>query len=252
MVISVFAKSNDWQSNMDIKIEAGLFLPDLSGHISNSSSTTNFETDLDFDKSSASYFSLEARLNYDYVPNFYISYYNMKDNSNATLPDTAIIAGENFISNISNLIEYDSLSIVAYQDFLLKGKNLSILGNKFYPGDIEFDIGMNVKILNWQYNIQDKTNLTRSSSWIRVTDFIPLPYFGFKYYRYNVMLHGDISALSFNKAKATSAQIALDYRIVSGVFISLGYLYEKFDVVEDDDDVVFITSGLKLSFKYKF
>ena len=252
MVVSLFAKGDTWQSNMDIKIEAGLFLSNLSGDISNTSSTTNFENDLNFDKSSASYFSLEYRLDYDYVPNFYISYYNMKDNTDSTLLNTKTIADEDYTSSVSSIVEYDSLSAIIYQDFLVKGKAISFLENKFYPGDIEFDIGINVKMLTWQYNIQDKTNLTISKSWITVNEFIPLPYFGFKYYRYNIILHGDISTLSFNRAKATSAQIALDYRLVSGLYLSCGYLYEKFDVVEDNDTVIFNASGIKFSFKYKF
>ncbi len=66
------------------------------------------------------------------------------------------------------------------------------------------------------------------------------------------MILGDISALSFSRAKSTSAQIAVDYRVVDGVYVSVGYVYEKFDVVQRNDRVVFRTSGTKLSFKYKF
>lgn len=253
MFTTLFAVDESLKENMEFKMEAGIFLPTLSGDISNTITNTNFADSLAFKNSSASYLSFESRLNYDYSPNFFISYFNIQDHSDTTLPEDITLAGADYTAgiDITSTVDYDSVNIVAYQDFLLKGGSRALFG-RYYPGDIEFDIGINVKYINWQYSIKDKTNLLRSDSWIKVYQFIPLPYFAFKYYRYNIMINGDISAISIERAKVTSAQITFDYRLVKGVYASMGYLYESFEVVEKSDTVVFNSSGTKLSFKYKF
>ncbi len=254
IVVSLFAQNNSGASKVEVKIEAGLFLPKLGGNISNTISTADFEKDLGFSKSSASFFSLETKLNYDYAPNFYINYFNFKEHSDASLNKKMVVANDSYASgtNITSVVNFNTVNAIIYQNFLLKGKTMDIYSRRFYPGDIEFNVGMNVKNLNFNYSVQDKGTNARTPSWIKVYEFIPLPYFGFRYYRYNFMILGDISALSFSRAKSTSAQIAVDYRVVDGVYVSVGYVYEKFDVVQRNDRVVFRTSGTKLSFKYKF
>ena len=254
VIISLSAEERSWYPNTQFKLEAGLFLPTINGDISNTIENTEFKNDLGFDKSSASYFSLEYRLNYDYIPNFYISYFNLQEKADSTLSKSVEIANDAYSigTKISSTLEYSSINAIIYQDFTIKGYTTVISGTKFYPGDIEFDIGLNVKSLIYKYSVQNKNDLTKPASWIEINGLIPLPYFGFKYYRYNILLYGDISALSFSEAKSTTAQIALDYRIVSGLYVSVGYLYEKFELVEDDDTIIFNTSGFKYSFKYKF
>ncbi len=254
IVASLFAQNNSGASKVEVKIEAGLFLPKLGGAISNTITTADFNNDLGFSKSSASFFALETKLNYDYAPNFYINYFNFKEHADASLSKSIVIADDTYASaaNITSVVDFNTVNAIIYQNFLLKGKTVDIYSRRFYPGDIEFNIGLNVKNLNYDYTVQDKDTIARSPSWIKVYEFIPLPYFGFRYYRYNFMILGDISALSFSRAKSTSAQISVDYRVVAGVYVSAGYVYEQFDVVEDNDRVVFRTSGTKLSFKYKF
>lgn len=256
MIVSLFAQGDSLSPKMDIKIEAGLYLPSISGDISNTTSRTDLNDDLGFNKSTASYFSLEYRHGYNYLPNIYISYFNMKkDSDDSNLSKDAFIAEATFNSGIktASTIEYKSLNAILYQDFLIKGKIVKFLfGQRIYLGDLEFDLGLNVKKLNYLYSIQDKSDLSRSLSWISVNEFVPLPYFGFKYYRYNVTIYGDISALSFYEAKSTTGQIAIDYRAVAGVYLTAGYLYESFDVIEDGDTMVFETSGFRVGFRYKF
>ncbi len=254
IVVSLFAKNEDWRSNIDFKVEAGLFLANYGGDISNTSSKADFKNDLNFDSSSVSYFSIENKFNYDYIPNLYISYLSLRKKADTILDKDLKITNNTFLTGVktSSIAEYSSINAIIYQDFMIKGTSTSIYGSKFYPGDIEFNIGLNIKKLDYKYNIQDKDDSTKPISWIRVNEFIPLPYFGFKYYRYNVIIYGDVSAISYNEAKTISAQIALDYRVAHSIYLSCGYLYEKFDVVEKDDTVVFSMSGLKLSAKYKF
>lgn len=256
MVSSLFALGDSLTQKMDIKIEAGLYLPTISGDISNTSSRTDLNDDLGFNKSTASYFSFEYRHSYNYLPNIYISYFNMKKNADdSNLSKDAVVADATFSSGIktASTIEYSTLNTIFYQDFLIKGKTTkSIFGQRIYLGDLEFDIGLNIKNLSFLYSIQNKSDLSIPLSWIRVNEFIPLPYFGFKYYRYNVTIYGDISALSFSEARSTTGQLAIDYRVVAGLYLTAGYLYESVDVVEDGDTVVFDTSGVRLGFRYKF
>lgn len=255
IVVSLFALDDGFSQKMDIKIEAGLYIPTLVGDISNTSTDTDINSDLGFNKATASYFSIEFKHTYDYVPNIYVSYFNMKINADATLLKDAVIADYTFDTgkDVSSTIQYDSLNAIIYQDFKLKGKTTkSIFGQRVYLGDIEFDIGLNIKSLNYLHSTQDKSDLSIPLTWIRVSEFIPLPYFGFKYYRYNVIIYGDISALSFYDAKSTTGHLSLDYRLVEGVYLTAGYLYDSLDVVEDGDTVSFETSGVRLGFRYKF
>jgi len=117
---------------------------------------------------------------------------------------------------------------------------------------LEFDIGLDTKLLKWNYEVQDLTNTALSPSWIHVSEFIPLPYIGMKYYLYNFIMYADTSALAFSSAKSTSYQVGLDYRVVGGLYLSAAYIYEQFKVTEQQDIVDFKTAGYKFSFKYAF
>ena len=251
LLSSVLFAGNSFKSNVDVKFEAGLFLPDISGDIANTTSTAKFDDDLGFSKATASYFSLGVRLDYDYVPNFYVSYFNMRDKADSTLSNAVTIASASYTGDITSDIAYDTINMIAYQDFVIKGSTKSLFGYRVFTGDIEFDIGLNVKNLNWRYDIATRPTISQES-FIQIKEFIFLPYFGFKYYWYNVIVLGDISALSFNEAKATSIQLAVDYRLVDGLYLSAGYLYERVKAVDKSDTITFDTQGYKFSFKYKF
>ncbi|MCW8837864.1 MAG: hypothetical protein OQK11_04090, partial [Thiovulaceae bacterium] len=106
--------------------------------------------------------------------------------------------------------------------------------------------------VNWEYHVIDKSGLSNDNSWIKVDEFIPLPYLGFKYYRYKLFVYGNVSALSFQDAKSISAEAGIDYFFVNNFSLSIGYVYENFDIKEDDDTVYFQSDGVKLGFKYTF
>lgn len=252
--LSLFAKSNHWYSRVDAKVEMGMYLPLVGGNIENLQNhpPADFSKDFAYTDAKASYFSLELRHDYDYAPNLYFSYFNMQDNQSATLTKTVQVAGENFDSNISTSINYQVCDATIYQDLRMKGHVFSVFGKKYYSGDLEFDVGLSTKLFQWQYEVKDLTNLSRASSWIHVNEFIPLPYIGMKYFLYDLLIYANASDLAFSKAKSSDYQAGIDYRVVSGLYLSASYIYEQFKVVEKEDTVDFETSGYKLSFKYAF
>ena len=252
--LSLFAQSNYWYSRVDAKMEAGIYLPQLGGTIENIVGTSDFSQDFAYADAKASYFSVELRHDYDYVPNLYISYFNMQDNKSATLTKKVQIADQIFDSNTSTLstIGYQVFDTTLYQDLRIKGQPFPLFGRNYYSGDLEFDVGLSTKLFMWQYEVQDLTNLSRASSWIHVNEFIPLPYIGIKYFLYDLRIYANVSDLAFSKAKSNSYQAGIDYRVVSGLSLSASYLYEQFKVAEKHDTVEFTTTGLKFSFKYAF
>ena len=252
MTLSLFGAENAWYSKIDTKIEAGIYLPSSSGTISNIVGESNFKDDFGYYNTEATYLALNLLLDYDYVPNLNINYFNMQDNQSATLTKTLKVADGTFSSNVATVIDYQVFSVIIYQDLKLKGKMTSWFGKSFYSGDMEFDIGLNTKLIKWNYEVQDLSDTTKSPSWIHVSEFIPLPYIGMKYYLYNLIMYADASALAFSSAKSTSYQVGLDYRVVGGLYLSAAYMYEQFKVLEQQDTVDFKTAGYKFSFKYAF
>jgi len=245
--LSLFA---EWR--VTPKIEAGFYSPQLSGTLSNVHGSSDFISDYGYDKASASYFSVDLLVDYDYIPNLSISYFNMQENADATLDKNITVAEEVFSSKVTTLTDLSILNTIIYQDFKTKGKMFSLFGKRLYSGDVEFDIGMNVKLLSWNFEIQDKTDTTRDSAWIKVHELVPLPYVGFNYYLYRFVFHAEASALSFVEAKALNYEVVGSFRVVDNLFLSAGYLYEEFKAVEDDDTVEFTSSGYKVSFMYAF
>ncbi len=249
IILSLSAKETQSPAKIIMKIEAGLYLPDASGSISNPFGSSSFQDDYGYSDLKASYFSLETTFDYDYVPNLYLSYFNMKDNKDAYLNRAVEVGENNFNSSVTTDINYNVLSAVLYQDFKVKGEYFMLFSKPQYSGDIEFDIGMNVKLIDWTFNIK-KDNF--SDGWIKVNQFVALPYLGFKYYFYDLIVYGNISTLALNKVESSAYQIGVDYMIVEDLYLSVSYIDEHFEIVEDRDTVDFDTSGYKLSFKYRF
>jgi len=238
---------------LSFTLEAGLFVPKIQGTIKNSVANSDFKDDFEYTKTNASYFSMLMELDYHYAPNIYVNYFSLSDNMDTALNKNVHVADGDFNSLVSSSIKYQVLNTILYQDFKMKGKMYTLFGKHLYSGDLEYDIGLNIKSIDWKFNVQDTTSGSPTSpSWIRVKEFIPLPYIGFKYYLYNLMLYANVSALAISKASSTNFSLGVDYRMVKGSYISAGYIYENFNTVEKLDTVKFVTSGYKFSFKYKF
>lgn len=254
LMINPLVANEDFLSDKIItKVEAGLFLPKISGSVSNVADEGDFEKDFTYMDSSATYLSLEILLDYDYVPNLDISYFNLQDSQHATLDRNLTVADGTFGSDVATVIDYQIATATLFQDFKIKGDYISLFGSGLYSGDLEFDIGMSTKLVSWNFEVRDLTlPATNPSSWIHVDQLIVLPYLGVKYYLYDFLLHADVNALSFSDAKSISYEAAIDYRVVGGVYLSAAYLHEEFKADEEDDTVTFGTSGYRLSFKYAF
>jgi len=248
-VIPLYLQAN---SSIDIKPEIGIFLPEIKGTITNTLGTSNFQKDYEYNKATASFFSLDIDIHKDYIPNLYISYLNLKTNRDTKLTKSVKVADGDFNSSISTYTDYSIINAIIYQDFMQKGAFKTIFGHSFYTGDLEFDIGLNTKLVKWHFEVEDKVDLTKSLSWIDAGLVVPIPYLGVKYYLYNLSLYANISALSVSEAKLLSYQIGADYRIVQSIYLSASYLYENFEAIEQDDTINFTASGYKFSFKYKF
>lgn len=255
ILTTLSAQAESWYDKIHPSIEAGMHMSDFGGTISNANSSSDFRDDFDYLDTKSSYFVLGFKFDYDYVPNIEISYFNDKQNKDSTLSKYTEVADGSFDANttVTTDIDYQVLSFVIYKDFKHKGDRVKFLRWKFYPGDFEFDIGMNLKVINWKFNIKDATS---SDSWVVADAAIPLPYIGFKYYYYHFRAYASVSALSFSEATSTNYEIGVDYRVIDNLYLSASYMYEDFKTVEEKDGhrdtVDFNTAGNKFSFKYVF
>ncbi len=252
MLIPLYAYENDNPSKVRLKMEAGIYLPKVGGSITNTKGRSEFEDDFNYKNLNASYFGITLLLDYDYTPNMEINYFNADENADATLSKNVYIADGMFNASVSTLTKYTVFNAVFYQDFKIKGRYIHVFGKSLYSGDFEFDIGLDSKIIDYYFEVQDKTDLNKPTSWIKVDKFISLPYLGFKYYLYDFTLNTSASVISYNRAESLNYKIDADYRVVGGLYLTLGYLYEQFKVLEKEDTVKFKTTGYKLSFKYQF
>ena len=252
MILPLYGAGDGWLSRLDTKVEVGLYQPILSGDIVNLVAPSTFKNDFAYHDAKASLFALSLRHDYDYIPNIKLSYFNMQDSKSATLSQTAKVADGTFSGAVSSKIDYQVFSLLLYKGFKLKGRKTSLFGRRFYSGDLEFDIGLNTQLFQWRFDVQNLSNLTQAPSWITVSEFIPLPYAGMKYYWYDYTVSVDVAALAFSRAKSTLYKASVDYLLVDNLYLSAGYLYEQFKVLEGSDTVNFTSSGLKVSFKYGF
>jgi len=252
LILPLYGADDSWYNKVKVSIEADIYKPVLLGNIHNIVSKATFKDDLAYNDAKASKFVISLDLDYAYVPKIDISYFNLRSEKSVLLTKSTKIANGLFSSSVISTISYQAYNIVLYQDFKLKGKRARVFGIPFYTGDFEFDVGLNTQVFQWNYNIRSLSNTTQTPSWIHVNAFLPLPYIGAKYFWYNYRASAKASALAFGKAKSSVYEASVDYRLVNGLYISAGYLYEEFKTVEQSDTVNFITSGYKFGFKYTF
>ncbi len=253
MVTSLYGAEDSWYNKVDVKVEAGMHFSSFDGALSNSASTpTYFKRDFEYTNTASSFFALELKFDYEYMPNIDISYINAKQNQDVDLNKTMQVASYEFSGLTSTRIDYKVLNVVLSKAFKIKGGRVSFWRWRFYPGDLEYTIGMNVKIIDWNFEIIDRKVTDSEYKFDRVESFIPLPYLGFKHYYYRLVTYAKISALSLSEAKSTNYQIGIDYKVVDGLYLSLSYMYEDFQAVEKKDSIDFRTAGNKFSFKYIF
>lgn len=253
LVPSLFSAEDSWYNKIDAKIEAGMHLSSFDGTLTNSASTpTSFMSDLEYTNTTSSYFALELKFDYDYMPNIDISYFNAKQNQDVDLNKTMEVASYVFSGLTSTRIDYKVLNVVLSKQFKKKGRRVGFWRWYFYPGDIEYAIGMSAKVIDWHFEIIDRKVADSQYKFDRVKAFIPLPYLGFKHYYYNLVTYFNVSALSLSEAKSINYQVGIDYKVIDDLYLSLSYMYEDFQAVEKKDSIDFRTTGNKFSFKYMF
>lgn len=259
IMLPLYGANYDWlnrlkeiNNRVDTKLEVGLYQPIVAGNIINLIAPSSFKEDFSYHEAKASFFTLYFENKYDYIPNIDISYFNMQETKSATLQKTVKIANGTFSSPVSTYINYQVFSLLLHQDFMLKGKRVRFFGKRFYSGDVKFAIGLNTQLFQWRFDVKNLTDLTQASSWISVNEFIPMPYMAVEHFWYDYTFKLSVASLAFSRAKSSIYSASVDYLLVDGLYISGGYLYEQFKVVEGEDTVDFSTSGLKVSFKYKF
>ena len=253
-ITSLNAAEQSWYNKIYPEIEAGMHFSDFDGTISNAYSESDFREDYDYTETASSYFALSIYNENDYMPNIVFSYFNAKQNEDSDLNSQIYVADGVFDANdsVSTTIDYQVLNIALYQDLKIKGRRVKFLFWKFYPGDIEFDVGMNLKVITWEFQAKDAIASNPSSHWITVDSQIPLPYLGSKYYYYDFRAYANVSALSFSEAKSTNYEVGFDYKVIKHLFLSASYMYEDFKATEKKDTIEFKTRGNKFSFKYVF
>ncbi len=247
-IIGVYAFEN-W----DIGIGADLYMPKPSGSIENvASGKTNF-SELGYTKSTpTSILHLNIRNRFDYIPDLKVSYFHLKDTHGSDLNKTVQIAGEDYNASVQSDIDYSMLSAVFYKSFVLKGEYFSFFSNSIYSGDLEFQLGIDTRVLQWQYTIQDKTDLKRSPSWIQAQTVVPLVYFGANYYFYNLVLEAQTSTLAISESKIIEYNIGLKYRFGDSLYLQAGYLYSNIQFVHNEDEIDYTAKGARGGFEYFF
>lgn len=258
-VISLSAKDNNpkpelnWYEKLHLKVEAGLKVGDFEGtHSTFQKSVTSFKDDLEYSDTTSSHFALNIKSDIDYLPSFGVNYSNAKQTRDVLLEEKIEIVGFDFIGNATTKIEYEVINYFAYYELKQKGGRVKFGKLRFYPGDIEYKIGIHIESIYWDFQIIDREDTTAEAKYIRAVSSIPMPHFGVKYYYYALVLYADISAISFSEAKSLNYEAGIDYRIMKDLYLSASYFYDDFEVIERLDTIKFKTIGNKFSVKYNF
>lgn len=242
------SKDVAWYTKIHTTVEAAIYMSDFQGTLSNAApSVIDFKDDFKYADTTSSFFSVESRFDYDYVPNIYISYFNMLQKNDVLFDRTVTMVSTPFTTATTN-IDYKVLNTVIFQDFKAKGA----VKKGFYLGDIELDIGANLKVIDYLVRMKDNLNPNAIYMYDKVDATIVLPYAGFKYYRYGFVLYANISSLSYSESKATNYQFGIEYKVIDNIYLGYSYMYEDFQAIEKKDHIDFKTVGNKFSIKYSF
>ena len=129
--VSALYAASEEEVKVTAMFEVGIYVPTISGTITNSVSPSNFKDDFGYKDSVSTYLSMELLLNYDYVPNLYVGYFNMQEKQEATLASSVRVADGDFNGSVSSSVDYEVFNVVLYQDFKSKGGFFSILESLF-------------------------------------------------------------------------------------------------------------------------
>ena len=247
-VSSLFAFEK-WHFNLG----AELYMPKPSGTFSNVASGETTFGELGFSKSTyASIFHFDIQNDYDYIPNIKLSYFNFIDTQHADLNKTIQVAREDFTGQLQSQIDYSVTSFLLYKGILLQGSYVSIFSFTFYTGDLEFQLGIDTKLLQWKYSIFDRGDLSRSPAWVQAQAVVPQVYFSANYYFYNLVLEAQTSNLAISDSKIIEYSLDAKYLFGDALYLKVGYLYSNIQVVHNNDEIDYKATGMKVGFEYLF
>ena len=215
----------------NIAIEAGIWNTTLDGNIKNTVSTTNFKEDLGFDESkNVTSFGLDLKNDYSWLPNIYVNYFTLNssaDGNIATAKQINILNSStnlNYSGSVSSTLEYSELNTILY--------------GYLQQSIFEFDLGLNLKKINYTQTIKENITISPDNTTIKGPDsIIPLPYLAFKIdlYPINTVLKAEASVLALGDDEAKDYKYSLNYRIMKNMYISYGYRYNSWKTTNKDN-----------------
>jgi len=245
--------------NWSLSTEAALYVANFDGSIKNYKSDIKYKSDanntisLGYDGSNLSYFESELRTDRWYIPIINVSYMDIVETQDSDLNSTTHMIGIDFNSSVTTKTTYKVINFKLYKAFLKKGDKFKIGKRKIYVGDIEIDLGLNVKYMVYGFRAKNNPAVKDAPvNYIDVKQFVALPYLGVRYYYYNLILHANISVLGVGRVQASNYMYGAEYRIYKRVYLGAAYFNESFKAVEKEDTVKFSTNGAKFSIKYIF
>ncbi|MEA1920300.1 MAG: hypothetical protein U9N52_10695 [Campylobacterota bacterium] len=238
----------------DYSVEVGGFMPSFKGDIENPSSTVKYSDDLNYESTLISYFGFNANFDTYYIPNVSIDYFNMIDSQNAVFDSPKELVGMDFNGSVSTQTNYQVINLVLHKNFYKPGVYFDLFGDQYYTGDLYFKLGVNLKNIDYEFQIKQNDNPTSPNPYefITVNSNVILPHFGVLYRLYDLTLFGQGSALAIGDIRANSFKVGADYRLLHYIAVSAGFLYEDFQATEIKDKVTFIASGGYMSIKVFF
>lgn len=250
----VFSSADSWYDNFLVEAEAGIIMNEIDGDIANPDSTLDFAEDIAYSDTYSSFFGLKIENNYEYIPNISINVIDMKEDQDSVLSSKKVIAEYwDYNGSITSQMRYSVANIMLHNTYKLKGSMQKFLRWNYYSGDVVFNLGINVKYIDYSYRMKNNdTLIPEPYAFVNVNTFVAQPYIKMTYYWYNFALYASGSALSVSDTKARNYQFGIEYRLYKDLFLSAGYLYEDLQATEKSDRVDFKTYGNKFTFKYIF
>ncbi len=209
----------------NIAIEAGVWNTKLDGNIKNTVSTTNFKEDLGFnEKKNVTSFGLDLKNDFSWLPNIYVNYFTLNSAADGNIATAKQINNtyKNYQGSVSSTVEYSELNTILY--------------GYLQQSIFEFDLGLNLKKINYTQTIKENNDVDRDT--IKGPDsIIPLPYLGFKIdlYPINTVLKAETSVLAIGDDEAKDYKYSINYRAMKNIYISYGYRYNSWKTTNKDN-----------------
>jgi len=237
---------------VNLKLEVGIYSPELSGSIKNYITTTDLQKDLNYKDVGLSYAKFGSYFSGDF-PNIEIDYFMVTQEAAASFESAKTLVSQEYNSSVYSKVDFKRTNITIYHDLKKKGRRIHLGNGKYvYPGDLEFDIGVNLKNFDYTFQIRDLTDTQDEYRFDRIDGWVVLPFIQAKYYYYRISLYANMSMLSYGVANTTTYNYGFDWKIIDRLYFGFSTMYERVEAKEKDDVIMFKLDGNKFSFKYIF